>query len=244
MATLQRNLSLWLAAFLLLSWTTSGTAESFHNPTRVESQFGTAGRRLVYAVLGDSTGAGQGATYESGIATMTARELAKTRTVLMTNFSISGAKTEDVLLEQLPAAERIRPDLVLISVGANDVTHLTRICAVRESLTQIIHRLRAANASVRIVLTGSPDMGAPPRVPWALRPIAAWRTRRLNWMFESVARAHGAIFAPIAVVTGPLFRRDHTLFANDRFHPNERGYATWLATLNHAIGEALHERTG
>jgi len=193
--------------------------------------------------LGDSTAAGQGAAYESGIAVMTARELAKTREVIMTNFAVSGAKAEDVLIEQVPAAERTRPDLVLISVGANDVTHLTSIRAVQKDLVQIIRRLKAANANIRIILTGSPDMGAPPRIPWILRPIAAWRTRRLNAMFESVASVSGVTFAPIAVATGPLFRNDHSLFASDHFHPNERGYATWLATLDRALGEALNNQT-
>jgi lysophospholipase L1-like esterase len=203
-------------------------------------RFGTVGPPfLSYIVLGDSTAAGQGAAYEDGIAVMTARELAKTRTVILRNFSVSGAKTENVLIEQLPAAEDARPDLVLISVGANDVTHLTRIRSAKHSLVRIIHRLRAANAHVVIVLTGAPDMGAPPRVPRLLRPIAAWRTKQLNRMFESVAAANGVTFVPIARATGRFFREDHSLFADDRFHPNARGYATWLPTLDRAIGDAL-----
>src|SRR6185369_5733055 len=147
---------------------------------------------------------------------------AEKRIVRLTNFAVSGAKTRDVLAEQLPAAERARPDLVLISVGANDVTHLTSIRSVRSSIVRIIRRLRIANADVVIVMTGSPDMGAPPRVPRVLRPIAAWQTTRLNRMVESVARANDVTFAPIAVATGQLFRQDHSLFADDHFHPNEQ----------------------
>ena len=211
-------------------------------PARDPVHLGTSGSSLSYTVLGDSTAAGEGAAYENGIAILTARELAKTHVVTMTNFAVSGAKTRDVLREQLPSAERVRPDLVLIAVGANDVTHLTSVGAVERSLVQILRRLRAANPKVVIVLTGSPDMGAPPRVPRVLRPIAAWRTRRLNRMFASVARAKDVSFAPIAVETGPLFRRDHSLFAEDRFHPNERGYATWLPTLNRALRDALDRR--
>jgi len=192
-----------------------------------------------YVVLGDSTAAGEGAPYDQGIAVLTTANLAKSRTVTLTNLAVSGAKTSDVLSLQLPAAQRARPDLVLISVGANDVTHLTSIGSVRKSIVQIIEGLRAANAKVAIVLTGSPDMGAPPRIPRALRPIAAWQTRRINRMFESVAREKKVTFAPIALATGPLFRKDHSLFADDRFHPNARGYATWLPTLNRALGSDL-----
>jgi len=197
---------------------------------------------LVFTVLGDSTAAGEGARYEDGIAVMTARKLGETHDVMFNNFAVSGAKTRDVLQKQMPAAEASKPDLVLLSVGANDVTHLTPIRSVRKSLEQIIRRLRATNPNVIIVVTGSPDMGAPPRVPRLLRPIAAWQTKRLNRMFVSVAAAYHLTFAPIARDTGPQFRKDHTLFAADRFHPNERGYATWLPTLNRAIAEALAPR--
>lgn len=231
-------------ASLFLAWSAMLRAESFHNPTPDPMRFGTSGPPISYVVLGDSTAAGQGAAYEDGIAVMTARQLAKTRTVTLRNFSVSGAKTAEVLTGQLPAAESARPDLVLIAVGANDVTHLTRIRSVEHSLVQIILRLRAANAHVVIVLTGSPDMGAPPRVPRLLRPIAGWRNKRLNVMFESVAAANGITFAPIARATGRFFRQDHSLFAGDRFHPNARGYATWLPTLDRAIGDALLKGTG
>jgi lysophospholipase L1-like esterase len=226
-------------ALLRLSLTLLLIAGTFRNPSRETRQFGVSGPTIAYAVLGDSTAAGQGAPYEDGIAVMTARRLAETRIVRLTNFAVSGAKTRDVLDGQLPAAERARPDLVLISVGANDVTHLTSVRSVRSDIVQIICRLRTANADVVIVMTGSPDMGAPPRVPGVLRPIAAWQTRRLNRMFESVARANDVTFAPIAAATGPLFRRDHSLFADDRFHPNDRGYATWLPTLDRALRSAF-----
>ena len=237
-----RQLAIFLQVCVLLLLLTRAMAETFKNPSRDTLRFGTSGSTLTYVVLGDSTAAGQGAPYENGIAVLTARELAKTRTVMLTNFAISGARTRDILAAQLPAAERLRPDLVLISVGANDVTHLTSIRSVRTSIVRIIRRLRAANPRVVIVMTGSPDMGAPPRLPRVLRPIAAWQTRRVNRMFKSVATANEVTFAPIAAATGHLFRQDHSLFADDRFHPNERGYATWVPVLDRALGDALNGR--
>jgi lysophospholipase L1-like esterase len=62
----------------------------------------------------------------------------------------------------------------------------------------------------------------------------------VNQMFVSEAAELGLTFAPIAKETGPLFRNDRTLFAPDDFHPNDRGYATWIPLLNHALHEALH----
>jgi lysophospholipase L1-like esterase len=197
--------------------------------------FGSSGPPLVYAVMGDSTAAGVGGDYERGIAVSTAKELAETHVVTMTNVAVSGARMRDVRRLQLPRIEALRPDLVLLSAGANDVTHLTSIRRMREDLRAIVTALTAVNPDVRIVITGSPDMGSPPRIPRLLCGIASVRTKQVNRMFRAEAARDGLGFAPIAAATGPLFRGDRSLFASDRFHPNDRGYATWLPVLNEAL---------
>jgi acyl-CoA thioesterase I len=197
------------------------------------------GRELVYVVLGDSTTAGVGGTYDLGIAVSTTRELARRHRVTMTNLGVSGARIRDVRRLQLPHAERLHPDVVLLSVGANDVVHLTRIGAMRNDLREIVERLRRANPNVKIVITGSPDMGSLPRIPRLLRGIASWRTKQVNRMFVPAAKDLDLIFAPIAEKTGPLFRKDRSLLAADRFHPNDRGYATWIPVLNDALAAAI-----
>ena len=50
--------------------------------------------------------------------------------------------------------------------------------------------------------------------------------------------------APIAERTGPSFRKDRTLFAADRFHPNARGYALWIAVINDALDAAIARQPG
>jgi lysophospholipase L1-like esterase len=237
-----RNLATLLAiACLASSCRTTASATPFQNPSREARQLGSSGPPLTYVVIGDSTAAGQGGSYEKGIALSTARALAGSHRVSMTNLAVSGARTKDVLRDQLTAAESLRPTAVLISLGANDVIHLTSLDAVRRDLTEIVRGLKKSNPSVAIVVTGSPDMGAPPRIPWLLRPVASWRTRAINRVFTDVAREEGLTFAPIALETGPLFRRDHTLFFTDNFHPNDRGYATWLPILDRALGSALRK---
>lgn len=220
-----------------LSCGSSGNS-TFQNPSREGRSFGAGDRALTYVVIGDSTAAGQGADYEKGIAVATARVLATPGfRVTMTNLAVSGATMGDVARDQLRQAESLHPDVVLLSASANDVTHLTWTSSVRRSLLEIVDGLRSVNPKAAIVVTGSPDMGAPPRIPAILRPLASLRTKRVNRMVRAVAADRHLIFAPIADVTGPQFRADHTLFAADRFHPNERGYATWIAVLTDAMAQ-------
>src|SRR5687768_13310124 len=164
-------------------------ASSSATPQRARVTFGTAGTPIGYVVLGDSTAAGVGGDYENGIAMATGRELGNQFAVTMANFAVSGARMRDVRVSQLPHAASLRPDVVLLSAGANDVTHLTSIRSMRDDLREIVRVLREANSDVTIVITGSPDMGAPPRVPRVLRGIASWRTKRVNRMFIAEARS-------------------------------------------------------
>src|SRR5262245_45994125 len=82
-----------------------------------------AGRRIVW--LGDSTAAGVGASSSSGALPSQVADGLGTSGTSVTNLAVSGARVADVLADQVPKVAGVRPDLVLISVGANDTIHLT-----------------------------------------------------------------------------------------------------------------------
>ena len=194
---------------------------------------------LNYIVLGDSTAAGQGGAYELGIAVSSARHLTASRRVSLTNVAVSGAKTHDVLTQQLPKLAGQKPDIVLVAIGANDVIGLTSAGSVRTDLNQLIDGLQALNPNIKIVLTAAPEMGAPPRLLQPLGWLAGLRARQLNRTFDEVIAARRLTLAPILIATGQAFKHDATLFAADKFHPNDRGYALWTATINPALDQAL-----
>ncbi|HSX27821.1 MAG TPA: SGNH/GDSL hydrolase family protein [Candidatus Saccharimonadales bacterium] len=197
------------------------------------------GPALNYVILGDSTAVGQGTDYAKGIVRGTTAHLAVDHKVTMVNLAVSGATTQDVLRRQLPTLQQ-KPDVILIAIGANDVTHLTLKRTVQHSLEQIVTTLLQRNCNAKIVLTGSPAMGSVPRFPQPLRWVAGRRVTMLNdEVFRPLAQSQQLTFAPIAEETGPIFSQDPTLFAVDKFHPNDRGYAVWLPVLNKAIDQAL-----
>ncbi len=211
---------------------------AYHSPAHDIISYGGQGQNILLVVIGDSTGAGQGASYESGIAVQSARYLAKTRSVKMANFSVSGAKTAEVVTDQVTAAAQLHPDIMLVSSAANDITGLTSAGKVRDSYAAIAQTLKADNPGVRIIFTGSPNMGTSPRFLQPLRWVAGWRSARVNSVLYPWVKDNGYILAPIATGTTPAFTRDRTLFAVDRFHPNARGYAEWMKTLRPALDTA------
>ncbi|MDB5181869.1 MAG: lysophospholipase L1-like esterase [Candidatus Saccharibacteria bacterium] len=198
------------------------------------------GTPLIYVILGDSTTVAQGGEYDKGYARVTARYLAdQGHEVTFFNVGVSGARAKDVADKQTPQAAAVRPDVVLIAVGANDVTHLTNPSDVRTSLSKSIDALRTANKDVKIILTGSPDMGTVPRFPQPTRFLMGQRTRQINAMVVDLAKEKNVIFAPIAEKTGPIFAAHHELYAQDNFHPNRGGYDTWTPVLTTALTQAI-----
>ena len=212
----------------------NGTVEPRPNTPRQAHTLGS-GPELSYVVMGDSTAVAQGGVYAEGYATKTAEFLAKTNRVTWINVAVSGSRAKDVAGKQLPQALVHKPDVVLIGVGANDVTHLTSIGSVRASLASTIDQLRSQNPKVRIVLTGSPDMGSVPRFPQPVRWYAGKRTASLNSMVGKLADEKHVTFAQIAKETGPYFRKHPEAFAADKFHPTTQGYQLWTPVIIKAL---------
>jgi lysophospholipase L1-like esterase len=189
---------------------------------------GTATDTVVW--LGDSTGAGIGATRLPGtLAEQTASDIG--RPVTMTVLAKSGDTVADVLRNQLPLVAAAHPTVIFITVGANDTTHLTSRSAFRRDYEHVIAGLPS---DVRaIVLLGVPDMGAPPRLAQPLRAVAGWRGRMLDADVRHLAaRTPKARYVDIAGKTGPAFRQHPgTYFAPDRFHPDDAGYALWAKAV-------------
>lgn len=193
------------------------------------------GTALSYAVIGDSTAIGLGADYQDGIAYKSAEFLAKNHAVKLTNLGKSGATAKQVLERQLEAASNLKADIVLVAVGANDVTHLSRLSTVKKSFVSIIDRLKQNNPGVKIILTGAPAMGSVPRFPPIIKFLARFRTRQVNNVIQQIADQKGTTRLEIAETTEPVFLKQPQLFSSDKFHPNADGYAIWTAIIIKAL---------
>jgi lysophospholipase L1-like esterase len=179
--------------------------------------------------LGDSTAAGQGASAQSEILPEQVARLLG-RPVALTDLGHSGDTVADVLSTQLPRLAAYRPQTVFISIGANDVTHLTSRGEFRRDYAAVLAGLPSSVR--RVVMLGVPDMGASPRIPQPLLAIAGWRGRFLDDDVRALAaRTPRATYVDIAR-TGRSFRQDpRRYFASDLYHPNDAGYALWARAV-------------
>lgn len=207
----------------------------------IGGRFGSGPTRTTFVVLGDSTAAGVGAgSADRAYPTLLARRLARAGTaVRLVDLAVSGARVSDVLSEQVPRALSLRPDLVFVGMGANDVTHMTPVADVRTDTERILEQLRATGAT--LVVAGPPDMRAPAFLE-PLRSIAGWRGRIVADAIESAAAQKDVPTVELAEVTGPLFAEDPERYhSEDDFHPSAAGYALWADAIYPVLEDALED---
>lgn len=144
----------------------------------------------------------------------------------------NGATARSLRERLLPKIEPEAFDLILVSVGVNDVTGLTRGRAFAQALDALLSDLRAHSPQAQLVLLGIPPMQAFPLLPQPLRAWLGGRSRRLEALGVAAAQRHQALHSPVRVQPAP------ELFATDGFHPSELGHARWAEEV-HAQLQAL-----
>ena len=199
------------------------------------------GDRIELLVLGDSIAAGLGAdapkhTLGGGLA----RRLSKKtgRAVRLRTAAVVGSESS-VLAQQLdglPAA--YRPDVAVIVVGGNDVTHRVPTAESVRHLTDAIATLRARGAEV--VVGTCPDLGALRPVPQPLRSLGSRASRQLAAAQRDAALEAGARAVSLAHVVGPFFiTNPDEMFSLDRFHPSTHGYKRTAKAMLPSVLAAL-----
>lgn len=131
-----------------------------------------------------------------------------------------------------------RPDVAVILIGANDVTHrIDRSIAVRH-LEMAVRRLREVGAEV--VVGTCPDLGVLEPVPQPLRLLARRWSRDLAAAQTVAVVEAGGRAVSIGDLLGPEFSaQPKILFSEDRFHPSAAGYARVAAALLPSVSAAL-----
>ena len=108
--------------------------------------------------------------------------------------------------------------------------HFTPDGQIQSDMRRIISELHQSNPKMSIVVPGSGDVGTCPRFEQPLRMVAGWQTIRVNDIIKSTTLAErGTTWIPLAERTSEIFGGDPTLFSQDKFHPNDRGYSIWVA---------------
>lgn len=193
------------------------------------------------AMLGDSIGAGRGASRrsETAGARLAHRLRDEGATVTTRVFAVPGARSS-ALADQAEQAAGWRPSVAVIIIGTNDLLHHTHAGRAAHQLADAVRRLRETGAEV--VVAPAPDLSALPDTPAGLAPVLRAASMLLRDTQIIAARAAGAHIADGDHRTAEAFAADRALFCADRFHPSSAGYAVIADALYPAVTTALAAR--
>ncbi|MBX3724629.1 MAG: SGNH/GDSL hydrolase family protein [Xanthomonadales bacterium] len=193
-------------------------------------------RLLQLLGVGDSIIAGVGAT-DSGSALVAslARALAHSlaHPVAWRTLARSGADARAVHRQVLAGDAGPSADLMVVSVGVNDVIGLNLGRRWQRDLATLAVALRRHSPDALIALVGLPPLDRFPLLPPALARVLGGRARAFDaGLAELAAGERRLLHVPIGPAVGP------ELFSGDGFHPGDAGYRV-LAGL---VAKVLLER--
>jgi lysophospholipase L1-like esterase len=193
---------------------------------------GRPGPAIKVVLLGDSSAAGYGVErVEETPGALLASGLAERadRRVYLRDFAVVGAMSSD-LSGQIEKALPTEPDVAVILIGANDVTHTVLPSASVRHLSEAVRRLREAGVSV---LVGTcPDLGTIKPIAPPLKQVARAWSRRLAAAQTIAVVEGGGRTVSLGSILGPEFAAAPAiLFGPDQFHPSADGYRSLVAVL-------------
>lgn len=193
-------------------------------------------------VLGDSLAAGLGAdtrfqtmggVLATGVAALAGRP------VRLTNVAEVGAESPWLDGQVQRAIEAVpSPDVVLISIGGNDVTHRIPTSVSVSHLRHAVTELRGTGAEV--VVATCPDLGIIAPLPQPLRTITRHWSRDLAKAQTVATVEAGGRTVSLGDLLRPAFisEPDH-MFSVDQFHPSPAGYARAASAVLPTVCAAL-----
>ncbi|GGN58181.1 lipase [Actinoplanes lobatus] len=203
-------------------------------PPRGDGVYGAkfGGQPVNLVILGDSSAAGYGVhrpreTPGALFATGVSRRLR--RPVRLHRLAVVGSVSAG-LPYQVDAACEYEPDLAIILIGGNDVTHFSARDAAVRHLGDAVRRLRAAGC--RVVVGTCPDLGAIQPIKPPLRWLARRWSRQLAAAQTIAVVEAGGRTVSLGNLLGPMFEADPgRMYSSDRFHPSAEGYARAVSVM-------------
>src|SRR2546425_82081 len=188
---------------------------------------------VVYVALGDSTVQGVGASSKDR--NYVSRLLSRLRTLYpnarVVNLGIGGATSADVLAGQLDQAIELKPDLVTLSIGPNDITQGVPVESYEHNVEAILRRLNDKTRAV-IVVNLLPDLAVTPRFRGRPQEATVGRlTMRFNDALRGQATAIGAEVVDLYEVSREEVPRRPELVGSDGYHPSDVGYERWAELM-------------
>ncbi|MFA6467050.1 MAG: SGNH/GDSL hydrolase family protein [Patescibacteria group bacterium] len=188
---------------------------------------------FIYVALGDSLASGVGVDkYEDSYPYLLAEKIAAAsdKTISLKNFSFPGAKTSQVISNQLSQAISAEPDMITILIGTNDVHGNISLDKFKKNYDYILEKL-TTTTKAEIYILGLPNIGTDKLLWPPYNYYFRQKTSDYNTIIKELADKYNLVYIDLEKVTLEEFNKDNKYYASDLFHPSALGYDIWAQII-------------
>jgi lysophospholipase L1-like esterase len=205
---------------------------------------GVAGPSLRYVALGDSytvgTAADPGDCWPDQLVARLAADPPARTLALVATTAVNGYTSGDVVWQQLPLLDELRPGFVSLLIGVNDVVRRVAAGTYAANVDRILDRLLELVAPNRVVCVETPDYTATPAGSDYGDPATQREAiTRNNRILATACEARGIAFVDGIFALSQAVLGDRSLVADDGLHPSGRQYARWVDRIEPVVRELL-----
>jgi lysophospholipase L1-like esterase len=188
--------------------------------------------QAVYSAIGDSLTSGVGAgRIEKSYPYLLAQKIAGGNSAVNLKIrAYPGARTSDLIKNQIAPVIADNPDFITLLIGVNDIHGNVFASTFKKNYELILGRL-TKETSAKIYLVNIPIIGTDALLLPPFRSYFDSRTKLFNSIINELAVKYKVKLIDLYSPTAPALKKNNPLYAKDLFHPSAEGYKLWAEII-------------
>jgi lysophospholipase L1-like esterase len=191
-----------------------------------------------YVALGDSYTIGTAVTAAESWPSQLVERVPELH--LAGNVAVNGYTSDDMIKDELPQLDRLRPELVTVLIGVNDVVQRVSDLQYAGNVAVILEELLTRLPPERIVGIATPDYTLTPSgAAFGEADQQSDAIIRFNAILREACETRRVRFVPDVFEISQRVRDDPSLVADDGLHPSGSQYALWADAIAPVVSELV-----
>lgn len=151
---------------------------------------------------------------------------------LVANLGVNAYTSADLIADELPQLDALRPELVSVLIGVNDVVRGIPDAEYGVNVAMILEALSDRLPADRIVCVATPDYTRTPRgAEYGNPDLQSDRIVRINAILREACEMRGMTFVPEIFEISQRATDEPSLVAEDGLHPSGEQYRRWVEVI-------------
>lgn len=195
---------------------------------------------LRYVALGDSYTIGTSVSESERWPNQLVERMGGGRLALVANLGVNGYTSADLIADELPRLDELRPEFVTLLIGVNDVVQGVPAATYAANVAIILDELLLRLSPRRILCVSTPDYTVTPQgAAFGDASRQSDRIARSNEIVREACEGRGIRFVPEIFEISGRVAQDPALIADDGLHPSGTQYGLWVDVIAPAVEELL-----